>query len=95
MALERKATSKNAVNKTEISQEDMLFIKTTLTKLNDAIIGDEKYGQRGLVQLVNEHNDYIEEDKKYKSRIVGGAIVVGAVWTFLLKFWDEIFQHAK
>jgi hypothetical protein len=66
-------------------------IDKTTTKLNTTIVGDDAYGQIGLVKQVKEQAEYIEQDKAFKSKLVGGGIVLGSLWTLLLKFWDKIF----
>ena len=66
-------------------------IEKTTTKLNTTIVGDDAYGQIGLVTKVKEHADYIEQDKSFKSKLLGGGIVLGVFWTVVLKFWDRIF----
>lgn len=100
MAIQRKPKETITVN-----AKDIHFIKETLTnligkvesidktttKLNTTIVGDDVYGQIGLVKQVKDHSDYIEKDKTFKSKLVGGGIVLGAFWTLLLKFWDKIF----
>jgi hypothetical protein len=66
-------------------------IEKTTTKLDTTIVGDPQYGQVGLVTQVKTHHDYIEADKTFKSKLIGGSIVLGGLWTILLKFWDKIF----
>lgn len=66
-------------------------IDKTTTKLNTTIVGDDAYGQVGLIKQVKDHADYIEKDKNFKSKLIGGGIVLGGLWTLLLKFWDKIF----
>lgn len=82
----------------QVSNDDIQWIKKklgemdlVLHKLNATVIGDADYGQQGLVEKVKEHSDYISRDEKFKSKIIGGGIVLGAAWTALLKFWDKIF----
>jgi hypothetical protein len=66
-------------------------IEKTTTKLNTTIVGDPDYGQVGLVAKVKEHTDYIENDKGFKAKLIGGSVVAGAIWTVMIKFWDKIF----
>jgi hypothetical protein len=66
-------------------------IDKTTTKLNTTIVGDPEYGQIGLVTKVKEHTDYIETDKGFKAKLIGGSLVLGALWTVIIKFWDKIF----
>lgn len=99
MALTRKPTVKK--NTIEVSASDIEWIKQTLTsvsskiqdldvnftKLNQTVIGDKIYGQTGLIEKVDEHTAYIEKDKEFKSRLVGGGLVLSFLWGLLLKFW--------
>jgi hypothetical protein len=88
-----------------VPESDMTFIKDLLTKMNvklnevemslikinQTVVGDKQYGQKGLVEQVNEHRKYIEEDKAYKAKVLGGLTVVGVVYGIILKYWDKIF----
>ena len=98
MALER--TEKNKSKEINVSSSDIEWIKSTLTqmsskmqevdasliKLNQTVIGDKMYGQTGLVEKVEQHEKYIERDKEFKSKIIGGGIVVAFLWGLVLKF---------
>jgi hypothetical protein len=84
---------------TSVSGKDMTWIKDKLTEmdvdlklLKQTVIGNKEYGQKGLVEQVNEHRKYIEADKNLKAKFIGGSLVVGTLWTLLLKFWDKIFS---
>ena len=81
-----------------ITENDMEWIKDKLTEidvdlklLKQTVIGNKVYGQKGLVEQVNEHRKYIENDKSLKAKFVGASFVVGTLWTLLLKFWDKLF----
>ena len=103
MPVARRSKTQENVN---ISSADIDFIKSTLTsmnsklqemeitlhKLNNTVVGDKTYGQVGLVEQVSNHEKYIETDRNFKSKVVGGTIVVGFLWTLLLKFSDKIFN---
>jgi hypothetical protein len=103
MPVGRKSISKETV---VISVTDIDFIKSTLTsmnsklqemeitldKLNNTVVGDKAYGQIGLVEQVANHEKYIETDRNFKSKVVGGSIVLGLLWTLLLKFSDKLFN---
>ena len=102
MATARRSTTKETI----VSANDIDWIKSTLTsmntklqemeltldKLNNTLVGDKTYGQVGLVEQVSNHEKYIETDRNFKSKVVGGTIVVGFLWTLLLKFSDKIFN---
>lgn len=100
MAVQRKPKETITVNAKDIHfikdaltklADKVESIDKTTTKLNTTIVGDVDYGQIGLVKQVKDHADYIEKDKSFKSKLVGGGIVLGGIWTLLLKFWDKIF----
>jgi hypothetical protein len=99
MAVQRKpATTKQRI---EVSASDIEWIKEnissmslkiqevnlSLVKLNQTVIGDKTYGQTGLIEKVEEHSVYIEKDKQFKSKIVGGGIVITFVWGLILKLF--------
>lgn len=84
---------------TPISNADTIWIKDKLseidmmvTKLHQTVIGDKVYGQKGLVEQVNEHRKYIDTDKSLKAKVLGGSIVLSGVWTVILKYWSQIFN---
>ena len=99
----RKIASKPDV--IEVSASDIEWIKKTLAtmsgkvqemdltliKLNQTIVGDSTYGQKGLVEQVKEHNEYIETDKAYKAKVVGAGSVLVVLYGLLIKFWERIF----
>jgi hypothetical protein len=62
-------------------------VDASLVRLNQTVIGDETYGQVGLIKKVEEHNAYIDKDKEFKSRLVGGGLVISFLWGLILKFW--------
>lgn len=99
MALEKptkKVTETLSVSSTDIdwikstlSQMSLKIqeVDTSLSKLNQTVIGDKIYGQVGLLEKVDTHNAYIEKDKEFKSRLIGGGLVLSFVWGLVLKFW--------
>ena len=66
-------------------------VDKTVGKLDTTIIGDQTYGQVGLIKDVSDLKEYVEKDKNWKAKVVGGGIVAGVFWTIILKFWDKIF----
>jgi hypothetical protein len=60
-------------------------VNLSLVKLNQTVIGDKTYGQTGLIEKVEEHTAYIEKDKQFKSKLVGGGLVLTFVWGLILK----------
>lgn len=78
--------------KVPIQQSDIDQIKANLDKvmltvnnLNNAIIGNKDYGQIGIIQKIDEHETYIEKDKGFKHKIIGMGIILGLIWSYVLK----------
>ena len=42
------------------------------------------FGQIGLIEQVNEHSGYIEEDKKFKNKIIGGLTAITTAWGLII-----------
>lgn len=99
MALQRKTQTKK--DRVEVSASDIEWIKEnissmslkiqevnmSLVKLNQTVIGDKAYGQTGLIEKVEEHTAYIEKDKQFKSKLVGGGVVLTFLWGLILKLF--------
>lgn len=72
------------------AQEDMSSRLNTidghLSKISQTVIGDEKFGQKGLVQQVSELNEFVENNKIRDAKILGGLTVIGIIWSLVLKF---------
>lgn len=98
MAIKRALSKAETI---EVNLSDIEWIKSTLSsmnlkiqevdnslnKLNQTVIGDETYGQIGLIKKVEEHNAYIENDKQFKSKLIGGGLVITFIWGLILKFF--------
>ena len=71
------ATQKENITyiKQEIKKQGVL-----LERLATAVCGDAEFGQKGLIEQVNEHSDYIAEDKTFKNKIMGGITAITTVW---------------
>ena len=68
-------------------KEDILYIKSEqkkqgvlLERLANAVCGDTDFGQTGLIQQVNGHSEYIEQDKTFKNKIIGGITAITTAW---------------
>ncbi len=67
-------------------------IKSSIEEIKKAIVGNPTFGQEGLVDMVKRHEYYIERDKRFKQKIIGGFVVLGTAWTAILKWGHLIFQ---
>lgn len=82
--------------------ENYVEIKAQLTRIETAIMGDDKMGTKGLVHQQQEHSkkiselsDYKEKDEKYKAKVTGGLAigipVIGGVWALFVEWIKNKF----
>jgi hypothetical protein len=64
----------------------------TLTQLNQTVIGNPLYGQKGLVSEIDDIKKYVETDKKFKNKVVGGLAVIGFIWSVGIEFVVHLFS---
>lgn len=64
----------------------------TLTQLNQTVIGNPIYGQKGLVNEINDIKSYVDNDKLVKSKILGGLTIIGIGWSFIIQYVMYLFK---
>jgi len=91
MALPRKKADVTPVSSEDIQwiKDTMLSMNNTLTQLNQTVVGNEQYGQKGIVKTLEEHGKFIEEQKNFKAKLIGGGIVISALWSIVM---NKIFN---
>jgi hypothetical protein len=67
----------------------------TLTQLNQTVIGNPIYGQKGLVSEIDDIKKYVDNDKLLKNKLSGGLVIVGIVWTVILQYAGYLFSIKK
>jgi hypothetical protein len=77
-------------------QEDMdgmlRDMDKTLTQLNQTVVGNPIYGQKGLVNELNDIKIYVEKDKLVKSKILGGLTIIGIGWSLIIQYVMYLFK---
>lgn len=82
--------------------ENYADIKAQLKALNEdisliknALIGNPQFKQKGMVDDVQEHAKYIEEDKRLKNRLAGGMAigipVTAGIWAVIVEWIKSKF----
>jgi aminopeptidase-like protein len=78
-------------------QSDMEYMlrdmERTLTQLNQTVVGNPTYGQKGLVSEISDIKTYVDKDKMIKNKIIGGLAVVGVVWSVIYHYVVSIFKR--
>lgn len=64
----------------------------TLTQLNQTVIGNPSYGQKGLITELDEVKKYVENDRMIKNKILGGLSVIGVIWTLAYNYLIHLFR---
>ena len=64
-------------------------IDKRVERIERVLLGDEEAEQDGLVHKVKNHSQYIENDKKFRNKVLGG-IAVGT--PIFIVFWDKLLH---
>jgi len=64
-------------------------IDKRVERIERVLLGDEEAEQDGLVHKVKDHSQYIENDKKFRNKVLGG-IAVGT--PIFIVFWEKLLQ---
>jgi hypothetical protein len=78
------------INKQNDMDTTLREMDRTLSALNQTVIGNPTYGQKGLVEEIKEIKIYVDNDKLVKSKILGGLAIIGVVWTFAWQYFMTI-----
>ena len=76
----------------ELTKQNITSMSEKIERIHKAVVGDNEYGQEGIVQMVRKHEKWIDKQKYMYAKIYGGVTVVGILWTLIIKFWDKLFN---
>lgn len=62
-------------------------VDAKLAKIYIAVIGDEKFDQKGIIDRLKSAEGKIEDLSALKNKLAGAFVVGGAVWTFI---WELV-----
>lgn len=84
------ATSNNLINERLDSVEETLFqLQKKIEKIYDVVVGNEEFGQKGIIKRLTELERENEKLKALKNKFIGASVVCGALFTVaveLIKF---------
>ena len=87
---------KNMLTEVKNTQSDMDYMlremEKTLSQLNNVVVGNPTYGQKGLIAELNEIKEYVEKDKMVKNKILGGLTLIGIGWSTFLAYIMYVFK---
>jgi predicted nucleic acid-binding Zn-ribbon protein len=71
--------------------KDISKMSEQVDKIQLSLVGDDKFGQEGLVKMVKRHEKWVENQRYMYAKICGGAVVISALTTLVIKFWNSLF----
>jgi aminopeptidase-like protein len=87
---------KTLLTKVSNTQNDMEYMlremEKTLTQLNQTVVGNPTYGQKGLISEIDDIKKYVDNDKMIKNKILGGLTVIGIVWTLVYNYFLQVIK---
>jgi hypothetical protein len=69
--------------------ERLRQVEDKLDRVIRAVGGDKDYGNEGLAQKVEKHQDWIQRQKLKEAKIIGIGTALGVLWTLFLQFWKR------
>ena len=62
-------------------------MESKIEKIYDALVGNEKFDQLGLISRIKKLEEENEKYKALKNKLIGAFLVGGAAWTII---WEII-----
>jgi hypothetical protein len=63
-----------------------------LQRVERKLIGDKEFGDKGMVDLVNEHQQHIQAAKMDKAKLIGFGVGSGIAGSGLFAYLKSLFQ---
>lgn len=68
-------------------ENTLLQMVSKIGEIHDALVGNEKFDQIGLVTRIKKIEEEGEVRKALKNKLIGASLVGGVIWTVL---WEGI-----
>ena len=68
-------------------ENTLVKMESKIEKIYDALVGNEKFDQLGLISRIKKLEEENEKYKALKNKLIGAFLVGGAVWTIA---WEMI-----
>lgn len=72
-------------------ENTLLQMVNKIGEIHDALVGNEKFDQIGLVTRIKKLEDDNDKNRALKNKLVGAAAVGGVVWTVLWEGFKHLF----
>jgi hypothetical protein len=74
-------------------ENTLLEMVSKIGKIHDALVGNEKFDQVGLITRLKKLEEDNEKNKALKNRLIGAAAVGGVLWTVLWEGFKHLFLN--
>jgi len=68
-------------------ENTLVKMESKIEKIYDALVGNQKFDQLGLISRIKKLEEENEKYKAIKNKLIGAFLVGGAVWTVA---WEMI-----
>ena len=72
-------------------ENTLVKMESKIEKIYDALCGNEKFDQLGLISRIKKLEEENEKYKAIKNKLIGAFLVGGAVWTVAWEMIKKMF----
>ena len=91
MSLDTNLTQESVDNRLLQVENTLLQMVTKIGEIHDALVGNEKFDQIGLVTRIKELEKDNAKAKALRNKLIGASVVGGVLWTVLWEGFKYIF----
>ena len=67
-------------------EETLLQLQKKIEKIYDVVVGNEEFGQKGIIKRLTELEKENEISRAFKNKLIGASVVGGALFTVAVEF---------
>ena len=91
MSFDTNLTQESVGNRLLQVENTLLQMVTKIGEIHDALVGNEKFDQIGLVTRIKELEKDNDKAKALRNKLIGASVVGGVLWTVLWEGFKHIF----
>ena len=66
-------------------EETLLQLQKKIEKIYDVVVGNEEFGQKGIIKRLTELEKENEISRAFKNKLIGASVVSGVLFTFVVE----------
>jgi len=67
-------------------------IERNQSRIEQKLLGDDKWGDKGIIEMVNEHQQHIQAAKMDKAKLIGFSVGSGMAGSGILAYIKSLFS---